>query len=258
MRGNRKIKRKMTVKKRRKLNLVLIIKYFFLTVFPVTVIVIFIYFASVTVYQAFHLKEIVFAGNEHLTDEELKNLAGLKGGESLIAISSNRIFEKMIESPWIRHISVRKEFPDKLHILIREAKPFALLDIKGRLFIIDDRGKMLQELKVTPIPFLPVISGTPFRKKEAFTEALNLVRVIKDLGLLLEKDHIEVIALKPQEITVNLDGVMVKVGAGDYEDKLLRLIEMEEEIKKRNILVDYIDLRFANRAVVKPVKEVIK
>ncbi len=208
--------------------------------------------------SAFRLKEIVFTGNEHLTDEELRSLAGLKGNENLITISSSRIFEKLIESPWIRFISVRKEFPDRLHILIREAEPFTLLDIKGRLFIIDDRGKMLQELKDTPIPFLPVISGNPFGKREALSEALNLVSALKELGFIFEKDHIEVIAFKPQDIKVNLDGVLVKVGAGNYEEKLLRLLEMEEEIKKRKILVDYIDLRFANNAVVKPVKEVLK
>jgi hypothetical protein len=35
-------------------------------------------------------------------------------------------------------------------------------------------------------------------------------------------------------------------------------MELEEEIKSRRIPVDYIDLRFANRVVVKPVNEVIR
>lgn len=257
MRGNRKIKRNVIVKKNRAANLISRIKYFVFIVFPVIALVVFIYFVSITVKSVFHVKKVVFTGNEHLTDEELKNLAGLKDSKNLIAITSSKIFEKMIESPWIRSVSIRKEFPDKLHILIKEAEPFALLDIKGHLFIVDDRGKMLQELKDSPIPFLPVISGNPFGEKEVFSEALNLVRAIKDKGLLFEKDHIGIIAYKPQEMAVNLDGVVVKVGVGDYEDKLLRLMELEEEIKRRNIHVDYIDLRFANRAVVKPVNEVI-
>lgn len=257
MRGNRKIERDVVVKKKMGMNLFLRIKYFVFTVFPVIALVAFIYFLSITVEPLFHIKKVIFTGNQHLTDEELKNFAGLKGNENLMAISSSKIFKKMIEPPWIRSVSIRKEFPDKLYIHIKEAEPFALLDIKGRLFIIDDRGKMLQELKDSPIPFLPVISGTPFGEKEVFLEALNLTRAIKDRGLLFEKDHIEIIADKLQEMSINLDGVVVKVGVGDYKDKLLRLMDLEKEIKKRNIHVDYIDLRFANRAIVKPMNEVI-
>ncbi|MEW6108683.1 MAG: FtsQ-type POTRA domain-containing protein [Nitrospirota bacterium] len=257
MRRNRKTRKNVVLKKGRLGNIVPGIKYFIFIVFPVVALVVLIYFVSVAVNSAFNIRNVVFAGNEHLTDEELRNLAGLDGGESLIGVSGRKISEKMIESPWIRSASVRKEFPDKLNILVKEAEPFALLDIKGRLFIVDDRGRMLQELRDSPIPFLPIISGTPFGKKEALSEALSLARAIKDKGLIFEKDHIEIIAHKPQEMAVNIDGVIVKVGTGEYEDKLFRLAELEEEIKKRNIHVDYIDLRFANRAIVKPVNEVI-
>jgi cell division septal protein FtsQ len=48
------------------------------------------------------------------------------------------------------------------------------------------------------------------------------------------------------------------VGEGEYEDKLARLADIEKEIKDRNISVDYIDLRFANRVLVSPVTEVIR
>jgi cell division septal protein FtsQ len=59
-------------------------------------------------------------------------------------------------------------------------------------------------------------------------------------------------------MSVNVDGIVVKIGEGDYEDKLARLADIEEEIKSRNIAVDYIDLRFANRVLVSPVNAVIK
>jgi cell division protein FtsQ len=257
MKSKRKSRKNVIVRKNRNAKIITKIKYFVFIVFPVIILVVGSYFVFITIKSTFQIKNIVFTDNEHLTDEELKKLAGIKGRENLIMVSGSKIFSKMVKSQWLRSVSIRKEFPDTLHIRIKEAEPFALLDIKGRLFIVDERGKMLQELKESPIPFLPVISGTPFRNKDVFSEALNFVRVIREKGLLFEKDHIEIIAHEPQEMSVNLDGVFVKVGVGDYEDKLLRLMEMEEEIKRRKIHVDYIDLRFENRVVVKPVKEVI-
>lgn len=208
--------------------------------------------------NAFPLRQIHFSGNQHLSDDDLRALTGLGGKENLATLSSATVFRNMSTSPWIRSVSVRKELPGTLQIFISEAEPFALLDMGGRHFIVDNTGKLLEELKESSIPFLPVIVGNPFEKKEVFGEAISLVRAIKDAGLIGRKDRIEVIAHKQQEMTVNLDGVVVKVGNGDYHEKLVRLLELEEEIRSRRIPVDYIDLRFANRVVVKPVNEVVR
>ncbi len=258
MRIKKKVKKNSPVNKNSFRDTITKKKYLACGVLPVIVLVSIFYLVVRTAKPASLISKAVFTGNTHLSDEELRNLAGLKGRENLLSVSSSRIFEKLSGSPWIRSVSVRKEFPDRLHILVSEAEPFALLDLKGRLFIVDDRGKMLEELKDGSMPFLPVISGNPFAEKEVFYEAISLAKIIKKTGLLSRKDHIEIIAHKPQEIALNLDGIVVKIGTGEYEEKLIRLTELEEEIKNRQIPVDYIDLRFENRVIVKPVNEVIR
>lgn len=233
-------------------------KYFEFVVLPVLMVVAATYMASGIAKSAFRIRSVVITGNEHLTDGELKTMAGLGIDENLGTVSGRRISSKMMESPWIRSVAVRKEFPDRLLIHISEAEPFALLDLKGKLFIVDDRGTMLEELRDIAVPFLPVISSNPYQEKGAFQEAIILAKAIKNTGLLSGKDHIEIISHKPQEMSVNIDGIVVKVGEGEYEEKLARLADIEEEIKSRNIPVDYIDLRFANRVLVSPVNEVVR
>lgn len=203
------------------------------------------------------VNHIIFIGNKHLTDDELMAFTGIHKNESLVTISNKKVSQGLLKSPWIRSVSVRKEFPDTLSIVIEEAVPFALLDMNGHLFLVDENGKLLEELKDNAIPFLPIITGDPFKESKGFLEALHLAKLMNDKGFSLEKNHIEIIACKPQELTVTIDGTVVKVGSGEYEEKLKRLFELEDEIK-RKISVDYIDLRFANRVIVKPIKEVIK
>lgn len=217
-----------------------------------------LYFLTASLGSSFAVHRIVFTGNEHLGDDELRALAGLKTGENLLTLSSGKIYSKMMASPWLRSVSIRKELPDSLHILMREAEPFALLDLKGKLFIVDEKGKMLEELNGGQVPFLPVITGDPFTGREAFSEAINLVKAVKSTGFLARKDHIEIIARDPEEMAMNVDGTVIKMGAGEYETKLGRLTELEDEIRKRQIPVDYIDVRFSNKVVVKPVNEVIR
>ncbi|MDH5201851.1 MAG: FtsQ-type POTRA domain-containing protein [Nitrospirota bacterium] len=204
------------------------------------------------------IRNVVFIGNKHLTDDELMALTGIHRNESLITTSNRKVSQGLLKSPWIRSVSVRKEFPDTLSIVIEEAVPFALLDMNGHFFLVDENGKLLEELKDNAIPFLPIITGDPFKEGKGFSEALHLAKLMNDKGFSSESNHIEIIANKPQELTVTIDGTVVKVGSGEYEEKLKRLFELEDEIKKRKIPVDYIDLRFANRVIVKPIREVIK
>ena len=225
---------------------------------PVILLAGLLYFVVHTVPGLFRIRSVELSGNEHLTDEELRQIGGLQGNESMLTLSSRKVFEKLKESPWIQAAAVRKEYPSKLLIRIRETEPFALLDMKGKMFIVDEGGRMLEELRDSTVPFLPVVLGDPYAEKEAFREAMNLVRAIRGMGLLHKNERIEIIAHKINEISVNLDGMLVKVGAGDHEEKLARLMETGEEIRKRDIPVGYVDLRFSRKVVVKPVNEVIR
>ena len=40
--------------------------------------------------------------------------------------------------------------------------------MNGRTFFIDDKGNRLEELKGEAIPFLPVISGDPFKTAQRY------------------------------------------------------------------------------------------
>jgi cell division protein FtsQ len=216
-------------------------------------IAIFIYIYLRPVRSVLPIKHVVFTGNKHLTDDELKVLTGVNANDSLITISNKKVSQGLLKSPWIRSVNMRKEFPDTLSLVIEEAVSFALLDMNSHLFLIDEKGKLLEELKGDSIPFLPVITGDPFREKEGFSEALNLARLMNDKGFSPGRDHIDIFARKPHELTVTIDGTVVKMGSGMLEEKLKRLIELEDEIKNRGIPVDYIDLRFAGKAIVKPI-----
>jgi cell division protein FtsQ len=228
----------------------------FIVLFSALAIVVFISLSKIK--SSFLIRNVVFYGNKHLTDDELKALAGIQGKESLVTTSGEKVSLMLLKSPWVKSVSVRKELPDTLAVLIEEVTPFALLDMHGRLFIINDRGNLLEELKNDPVPFLPVIKANPYNRDDGFPEALSLAKSMNDLGFSSERNQIEIIVSKPQELTAVIDGTVVKVGSGEYRKKLERLLELEGEIKRKDIPVDFIDLRFENRVVVKPVKEVIR
>ncbi len=209
----------------------------------------------------FPVKEIVFSGNKHVSESELKAIMGINVNESLLELSSKELEGRLLKSPWIKAVSFRKDFPHRFTVRIEESMPYALLEMNGRTFLVDDKGSLLEELKGESIPFLPIISGDPFKNSSVFSEVLNLVKTMKDKGFIAMKDRIEIIiphGAGPEDISMQVDGMLVKVGHGEYEEKLQRLLELEDEIMRRGIPVDYIDLRLANKVIVKPIDEVIK
>jgi cell division protein FtsQ len=203
----------------------------------------------------FPLRQVSFSGNRHLTDDELRQLADVHLNDSLLIVSGSRLSGRLLKSPWIRSVSLRKEYPGTLSIAIKEAEPFALLDMNSRLFLLDGRGNLLEELRGDSIPFLPVITGDPYNEKEGLSEGLKLARLLNEKGFSSETDRLEIAAHKPAELSVKVDGVLVKFGAGEYEEKIERLIKLEKDIKGMGVPIDYIDLRFEHKAIVKPMSE---
>lgn len=200
----------------------------------------------------FVLKQVVFIGNKHLTDQELIEMANIKKGVNLMPISIKEICKNLMKSPWVKKVSVRKELPDRLTIVIKEAEPFALLDMKGRFFIIDEQGKLLEEIQGNSVPFLPVISSDPFKNREVFLESLELVKALQKEGLMNSRESMVVLADKLSELSVVIDGIYVKIGPYDYQEKLQKFAKLEDFIKSEGMNVEYIDLRFKKRAYVKP------
>jgi cell division protein FtsQ len=207
---------------------------------------------TLTVYP---LKHLSFGGNKHLTDDELRSIAGVHLGESLIVLSNKNISRELLKSPWINAVTVRKEFPDTISVTIQETEPFALLELSDHLFLVDEQGKILEELQGNSVPFLPVVTGDPAKESRGFAEALKLVRAMNVKGFTAEREQIEIVAHNPHELSAKLDGTVVKIGEGRYEEKLDRLVRLEEDLQKMGIPVDYIDIRFENRSVVKPVSD---
>jgi cell division septal protein FtsQ len=203
----------------------------------------------------FPLEKVEFKGNKHLTDEELITLAGVEPMQGIAGIDGKDIAGRLLGSPWVRSVRLMRQLPGTLAVTVTEADPFVLLEMNEQLYLLDDRGKILEEIKGDAVPFLPVISGNPLKEKESFSHALELARLIRARDLTSRWSSISISAHSLNEISVYVDETVVKMGAGGYEEKLENLAALEDEILKRGIPSHYIDLRFTGKAVVKPLLE---
>jgi cell division septal protein FtsQ len=227
-------------------------------------VILFIVIGTSFVFGGFHayrvmmemltIDEIIILGNKHLTKTEVRNLLHVKRHESIFSVSGTEMRERLLLSPWIRETIIRKELPHTVVIKIREAEPLALLKRKKSLYIVSREGAILEKLEQT-IPFLPVIE-VKSNRKGTLKQALELASTLRTENFFYDKE-IEIIANSSKDISLIIDGLIIKVGAGDYRKKLLRLAQLKDEIIRRGIPVEYIDLRFSKRLIVKAPQEAV-
>ena len=204
--------------------------------------------------RQFNVKEIIVSGNYHLDEDDIVKSMNIKKGKPLLDIRSADINERLRENPWIKRVALKKQFPGTLLIKVEEAAPSALLSIKKKLYIIDDDGNILERIKGESIPFLPVIKGISPKNKKDINEALKLIASLSEKNILSSMESIE-IGTESYGLFINMDGEFIKVGYGDYSEKFDRWIELEPEIRKRGVPIKYIDLRFKDSVIVKPMEK---
>src|SRR5208283_1741870 len=199
------------------------------------------------------VREIVFTGNRHIKKDEMSAILRIRKSSGLFDVSGKDLYGNLMQSPWIKEGIVRKELSGRVIVKITERVPVALLMVEDKPFLIDREGYLLEQLKEDTVLLLPVIKGIdPARDKETYAEAVKFAGVLYDRRVLSYKGEVEISGQTPEDITLKVDNIVIKVGMGDFEKKLKRLEFVRGEIRKRSMTVDYIDLRFADKIVVRP------
>ncbi|MCX8069112.1 MAG: FtsQ-type POTRA domain-containing protein [Thermodesulfovibrionales bacterium] len=201
----------------------------------------------------FIVKDIYIYGNQQLKSDDIRTIIKIKKGDKLFGFSLSELYKRLKTYPWIKEAEVRRELTGLLHIKIKEATPIAILNLKDKYYLIDIDGVILEEFSDTRAIFLPLFRDIdPSRHNPAYKEALAFVRFINEKKLFSNAGSIQIFGHRPEDLSMRIDNLTIKIGAGDFEKKLSRLDFVRQEMIKRNIPADTIDLRFSNKIIVKP------
>lgn len=187
-------------------------------------------------------------GNRHLSAEEVVELSGLREGVGIFSVPSRSVAGRLRKSPWIREAFVRKELPDRVLIRVDEASPAALLKKRSEYYLVDSEGALLERHRSAEL-FLPVIDGDSVMK-DVLPEAVGLAQVLRQYPL-GSSDLPEIVASREGGLTVKMGVQTIRFGYGDYDEKIRRYLEIRGEIERRGLPLEYVDLRYERRVVVR-------
>jgi hypothetical protein len=201
----------------------------------------------------FAISQLVINGcGPALEPEDVRAWLGVSGESSLWDASPGRVRERLEAHPYIAHAAVRREFPGRLEVVVRERQPqaIALLD---DLYYVDRAGAVFGPLRPQDSRDYPLITGIAADASEgARTWALR-----RALRLLRRCDREPCVALSE----VHLDDgrgmvlypaaprVPIVLGWGSWAEKLERAGRVLHAWHGAAERLASVDVRFRNQVV---------
>lgn len=194
----------------------------------------------------FPIEKVAVEGSfKHLNKIEVQQaLTPLVTG-NFFDVSGGAITKKLLQMPWVAQVTVRKVWPNKLEILVKEQQPVARFGQQG---LLNAQGQLF-----TPPGFLP--NNLPQLDGPANNQKL-ILQSYWEINELLATLHLSVVELdlsaRMSWHMVLSNGTAVTIGSIDPLKRLQRFVKVYPKIFGQNgANAEYVDLRYNNGIAVK-------
>jgi len=212
----------------------------------------------------FAVNKVTWIGNQYLSVEELAPWAGPVAGENIFRVDLGKISRKLAKHPWVQTASIRRVFPQGLHINITERIPLARIQL-DQVYMMDNDGILLgpEEKKFSGLPLLTGISvknPTPGYNatNEEVTGGLKAMYDFNQLPI-FEENPIDTVHMRNHSrmtfLTRNRD-IEIHMRINTVSESFKNLKLALDAIGEDKETLSYIDLSFKNKVVVKHQKSI--
>ncbi len=196
-----------------------------LVIFIVTIIGIFILLRS----PLFYVTEIEVEGNRFYTPAQIIEMSGLQTGKNMFfEIKTRPARDRLLQTPYIRLVNVKKVPMGKLVIEITERIEHAAVPYEGAYGLIDNEGLVLSMSdKLQNLPLLEgmvineIEPGKPLKIEQAYllSDTLKLLKAVEATDLYFQRIYFSSVVVRayindsyycegtPAEMTANIEGI---------------------------------------------------
>jgi cell division protein FtsQ len=176
----------------------------------------------------------------------LERSAGQWVGRSFFATDLSDVKEKLEKRPWVESAAVKRVWPDRLAIEVREKKPLAYWS-DGRL--VSRSGEVFSPPNPEVAGKLPLLSGPDERVMDVIRMARSMSETLTEhrlgfAGLSLEQRGAWTLTLS--------NGIEVELGRDQVTQRFDRFVTVyQERLASRANEVEGVDARYSNGVAVK-------
>ncbi|HEY3315581.1 MAG TPA: FtsQ-type POTRA domain-containing protein [Bacillota bacterium] len=215
----------------------------------------------------FRVATVSVTGNVKLSSQEVINAAQLPPKANLWQVKLAEVRQRLAAEPWIKEVAVRREFPGRLIIDIKECEALAAVPNNNTFYLVDADGRVLRLVENLYGLGLPVLTGV---KAEEWRVGLSVDETLLNGALAVidtfDPDHRSLLAevhAAPRadgsaEVTVyTTDRITVLFGAVPaapderLKRKIQALVGIVDDARASKLRVRLIDLRYDGPPVIR-------
>lgn len=208
------------------------------------------------------VRRITIQGNARLSDGEVQALVDGLRGTSILTADLTRYRDRLMESPWVADAAMRRVLPSTIEVFISERLPIGLCRLGNDVYLLDRTGTIIDEFGPQYADFdLPLIDGV-VRRASAGDSAIDELRtalaasvidaVAPHKALAARVSQIDVSDVHDAVVLLDDDPALLHIGTERFVERLKFYLEIAPALRERVAEMDYVDLRFDNRAYVRP------
>ncbi len=190
----------------------------------------------------FSIDTVTISGLKALTPGEILRDGGVSSRNSLALLDAGALRDRLKAVPLVQDVSVRKLFPNVLHVAVTERDAAAVWQKDGQLNLVSSDGTPIDAVRDDRFNALPFVVGDGANTRVGEFQAL-----LAAAGELRDKVRAGVL-VGQRRWTLQMDsGIEVELPELDAEDTLKRLAEIERQSRILEKDVVSIDLRIPGR-----------
>jgi cell division protein FtsQ len=209
----------------------------------------------------FQVQRIVVHGNHRLSSAEVVSLLGGLQGESLLAVNLEDWRRGVMNSPWVEDVSLHRTLPSTIDVTVQERAPLGISRIRGSLYLVDERGLVIDEYGPTYADLdLPIIDGLSSAAEQTSPDVARAVLVRRLMDSLRARNmasrvsQIDVSDARNAVVLIDGDSTSIRLGNERFVERLQAYFDLVPTLREQVPNIDYVDLRFDERVYVRPAR----
>jgi cell division septal protein FtsQ len=222
----------------------------------------------------FRVSRVTVGGNARISTGEVQAMVRELRGTNILTADLDHWRDKLLESPWVAEVSLRRVLPATVDVYVSEREAFGLGRAGDMLYLVAADGTVLDEFGPRYAAFdLPIVDGlftrpAPARRGRASRAAADspirvdparaalaarVIDAVKGSRVLEARlSQIDVSNAHDAVVLLDNDPALLHIGEERFRERLQSYLEYADTLKARVPDIDYVDLRFEERVYVKP------
>ena len=225
--------------------------------------------AVVAALEMIHVDQINVKGNHRLSNGEVLAMLESLRGRSVLSVDLDDWRGALLNSPWVADASLRRTLPSTIDVEIVERAPLGIARINGSLYLVDDRGSVIDDYGPNYADLdLPIIDGlagasqggseTPPGEVSANVYrallARRLLEALRTRNMVGQISQIDVSDSRNAVVLLEGDPTLIRLGNERFVERLQSYLELAPALRERVPVIDYVDFRFDERVYVRPAR----